>query len=108
MDLHYPLKYSNSSLAIITTEQEKKRSQIKHAIATVAGERSVYNEFGFPLEIIFSTGIAEIAIENFKQVLQQIENNNAQVSIISYERGRLKIRVELKTITVEETITINA
>lgn len=82
----------------------KNFTQGRHLAETIAGERFLTPFFGVPVELLYSLGIPEIAMERMRLALGELEIK-AVPSIVSYAGGKLTIKVEFETgETVEAAI----
>lgn len=95
MDLTYPLKYTKTG-AIETTETPYV-SQAKHLIDTVTGERRLSPNFGIPLDMLFRSGIPDLAATRIQIALSQIQGAKSEVKIKSYQQGTMQLVVEFET-----------
>jgi hypothetical protein len=101
MDVNYPLNYDNGGIRLVT---ETSVSRVRHFLQTIAGERTLYSDFGIDPTILFNTGVEEVFTERLRLKINQLTGQSSQVEV-EENAGIVKIKVTIAKTTIEAEIS---
>lgn len=97
MDVNYPLTYDNGGIRLVT---ETSVSRVRHFLQTIAGERTLYSDFGIDPTMLFNTGIEEVFTERLRLKINQLTGQSSQVEV-EENAGTVKVKVTIAKTTIE-------
>ena len=103
----YPLRYQQGNIKLDDKKSEYVKSEIKHFLETLKGERILFQRFGVKIELLFETFLPQVFASSIDIDLQEVIPNDIFYEVLPtiFEKGKLTLEIRfLNSKQVEERI----